>query len=707
MHRLILEYFKTIIAYISCIFAHRMEHNFNNMNKKLVLFVFLFFAKLSINAQIEDPVVLTINGKPIYKSEVERAYSKDSDAKATKGGKSFNDFLQSYIDFRLNVEEALAQQLDTTASYKREYYSYKAELGRSYMKDTITLNSQLESFYQRMQQDVDVNHVLIPFKKEGMQSPSDTLQLYQEALSLRQKLLSNGFKGEGLIDNRLNPSLVMDLSAVNGRLGWITTFMLPLKLEDAVYNIKQGDISMPIRTQRGYHLIQVLGKRAAIGAVRVDQVLFKFPTIPPKMSEIDSVGALVYNIYDGMKGAEDFQSLCDSYTKAYQTGEKKCAYGVIKLDTQNSPSFVNTALSLKNIGDISEPVMTDYGFHILRLVAKMPIPDFDNLETVLRNMIVRGDRGENYRTLLKQRLEQKFGFEMNPQALAHLQDVAAKIDVDDPQYLEAVNNHDQTLFVIAGENSYMVKDFLAFVKARASSKIQDDDQLPTGMSLDDMPYNVSADKLNEYLNIFTINKLYNYGEETLEARIPDFDDQMKEYSEGILLFDVKNKNIWGKAQADEAGLAAKFEKNKSKYKWDEPLYKGVVFYCKDEETMKNAEALYKEKGMSEDALLAVRNTLNGADAKVIIESDTWRKGENAYVDNKVFGENKEISARHNFPFVTVVGRFISQPEDFRDVRSAVEEDYQKDLDARWISSLRKKYKVEQNKSVLKSIERNK
>ncbi len=679
------------------------------MSKSFLLFTVLFFAKLSVSAQSGDPVALTINGNPVYKSEIESAYSKYDGNQEGEKKQSFDDFLRSYIDFRLNVEEAKAQQLDTTATYKREYYSYKAELGRSYLRDTVVEEGLLKKYYQRMLQDVKVNHVLIPYAQKEKVLPSDTLALYNEALSLRQKLSTSGFKGEGFINNELNPSLVLDLASVDGQLGWVTAAMLPLQIEDAIYSLSEGEVSSPIRTQRGYHLVQVMGKRPAIGAVRIDQVLFNFPTIPPTSAAIDSVGALVYKIYDDMKDVSDYQILCDRYAEAYRTGEKKCDFGIVKLDSQNSPSFINAALNLRNVGDVSEPVMTDYGYHILRLTAKLPIPEYTQMKTALKALVFSGDRGIDYQSRIKQNLESQFGIEIKSGSLSDLQNIAAKIDIDDPEYLLLVPNKERILFVIGGRDSYTINDFLSFVKLKAASVKDDPNELPVTMKQDEIYFNLSTDKLNSYLTIFSINKLYDYAEETLEERYPEFAALMKVYSEGILLFDVKNLNVWNKAKTDEAGLANYFEKNKAKYKWDKPRYKGVVFYCNNESVKHDAEAMYVQNGQNEAALSLVRSAFSLNEKRIIIESQIWNEGDNVYVDNKAFGQNKAITtpSDHRFPYVAVIGRFIPQPEDFRDVRAAVEEDYQKELDIQWNSFLRNKYKVEQNKPVLKSIKRNK
>lgn len=678
------------------------------MSKKLALIYLSIVAFLNVDAQSGDVVALKVNGKPVYKSEIEKAYAKSKSLQMPEEEQSFDDFLQSYIDFRLNVEEAKAQRLDTTASYQREYYSYKVELGRAYLKDTIVINKLLEKYYQRILQDVKVNHVLLPFgKKEGMILPSDTLELYNSALQKRQQLVANGFKGDGFINNTLNPSLVMDLTSINGQLGWITAFMLPLQLEDAVYSLKKGEVSKPIRTQRGYHLVQVVDKRSAVGAARVDQVIFNFPTVPPSSAQIDSVGALVYTLHDQMNGTADYQVLCDRFSEVYHTGDKKCNFGIVKLDSKLSPSFINAALELRKEGDVSEPVMTDYGYHILRLTAKIPIPEFEKIEPALQDLTVGGDRGELYRYLLRQSMGAKYALDVNSSAFVNLQREAAKYDVDDPGFYNGIARQDKILMTVGGVNNYKVSDFLDFVKYKSLSKINDPNDLPSVMNMEEMYYNFSADKLDSYFTMFAVSKLMQHAEETLEERNSSFKAQMKEYGDGILLFDVKKKNIWDKAQSDEKGLAAVFKANKSKYKWDTPKYKGAVLYCKDEDTMRKAEALYVENGQNESALTLIRSTLNRGDTKVIIEKDTWAKGDNAYVDNKVFGENRKVASRPNYSHVTVLGRFISEPEDYTDVRAFVEEDYRERLEDKWNSSLRKKYKVDRNLSVLKLIKKNK
>lgn len=674
------------------------------MKRKLFLYVCFFLTQLYVVAQQSDAVAITINGTPVYKSELEKAYHKGIRDKEQEKKETVGEFVQSYIDYRLNIEEAKAQQLNTTPDYEREYYSYKVQLGNVYLKDTVILNSLIEKYYRRMLEDIDVNHVLIPFDKKEI-LPADTLALYNKAIGIRRQLVNNGFSGDGFVDNSVNPSIVMDITSINGHLGWITAFMLPLVLEDVAYHLPLGEVSMPIRTQKGYHLLQVVDKRPAVGAMNVDQVLFYFPNVPPAQHQIDSVGALVHRVSDGMSSDADFQALCDQFSLAYKTGDRGCSFGIVKLDTRVSPSFITAAFDLKNDGDISPPVMSDFGFHILRRQHILPVPSLSEAKNWMPETIKGSDRGKYHINEVCEYFKKEYNYSLNNDAFEKLVKLANLQNIEDKEFISAASEIDENLFVIDDKASYTVKDFLAFIEAEIALRTEEPDQLPSIRIIDNVTYNLSTDKLYDFLAMYSYSKLYAYAGSVLENRNPVFAQQLREYSEGILYFNVKNNNVWQKAQTDEKGLAKYFNKNKSKYKLEQPEFKGLVLHCRNEEVMKQAEEIYNaSNGDVNNAFVKIRSELNAKATDVLIEKGTWEKGENANVDNKIFGENRTLESRRNFPYVAVVGKMISAPEDYTDVKAKVEADYQAQLELQWTKQLRKKYKVNINKSVINTIQ---
>lgn len=669
------------------------------MDKKLFFTCCFLLITFCLFAQQTDPTVFTLNGKPVYRSEVERAYKKGNENSQTKI--PIDDFLASYIAFKMNVEEAKAEKLDTTANYTRQFESYRMQMAVPYLKDTVYENEYVKKMYGRLLENVEINHLVIPFDKDII-FPADTMSVYEKAMEARAKMLKDGFSGEILKQGEASPNMLFGIEGQNGYLGWIAAFMLSVRLEDAVYSLPQGEVSMPIRTVNGYHIVQVLNKRPAVGSAEIEQVMFRFSQIPASQHQIDSVGKVAREEYENIHTPVDFQLLCDAFSKAYQTGDKGCYFGLVGLDSKLSPEFLSAVFNLQNKGDVSKPVKTDYGFHIVRLLNKISVPEFEKMENQIRYKISNGNRRYELSKERKQSLINSVNIKINDDAFAKLNDIALNVSPRDSLFLSYIKNNDEQLVDIGGRRSVPVKEFARYINFRQKALQKKPDELEMLTAVEASPYSLSTDILKEYFDSFLTILATDYKDDVLEEESLEFRAIMDEFSDGLLLYEVKNKNIWERAKNDEVGLTDYFVKNKSKYKLGLPHYKGVIIYAKDIQTMEKAETLAKKNKNLENLIGDIRNSINKDSVLVRIEPGLWIKGDNPYVDYKIYG-GSEPSPSDGFPFFSVVGKTIKQPEEYKDVKAEVELDYQTKLEKDWDFFLKNKYKVDINKSVLETI----
>lgn len=670
------------------------------MEKRLFLTLISLFFILCIPAQQVNPVAFTLNGKPVYKSEVESAYKKGNES--MQSHTPIENFIQSYIEFKMNVEEARAEHLDTTANYIRQFNSYRMQLGAPYLKDTISENEYVKKIYNRLQEDIEVNHIILPFSKEII-FPADTMPVYKKAIEARTKILQEGFTDGILNIEQSESNIIWGAEGKNGYLGWIAPFMLSAKLEDAVYSLPIGEISMPIRTASGYHIVQVLGRRPSIGSAEIEQVMFRFNQIPAPKHQMDSVRRVAMKEYEKLHNSHNFESLCEAFSKAYKTGEKGCYFGIVGLDSNLSPEFLYAVFNLKELGDISKPVMTEYGFHIIRLLNKIPLPSFEKLEGKIRDKIRNGNRTYELNKEKKLRLINTVNIQINEAAYTRLNNIAINISPRDSSFLKHIKNQEEQLVTIDNKRNVPVKEFVRYMGYRQKLLQNETDELEMLNAMEASPYSLSTDILKEYFDNFLTILATDYLDDILEEKHPEFRTLMNEFSDDLLLFEVKNKNIWERAKNDDAGLASYFAKNKSNYKFDQPHYKGFIIYAKDQEILSKAEALAKKEKTRENFIQKIRNTINKDSILIKIEPGVWIKGDNPYVDYKIYGDNHP-PVYNGFPYFTVSGKFIKQPEEYQDVRAEVELDYQNKLEKDWISYLRNKYKIDINKSVVETIE---
>lgn len=674
------------------------------MKSLSLLIIFLTLTISSLLAQSPDPIVFSVNGKPVYKSEFEAAYKKNNlTAKFEKN--DIESFLQSYINSKLSLEEALTQKLDTTNEYKYQCDSYRIQVTAPYLENREYADRYFQNLYNQYLEDVELNHAFIPFGKSKI-FPSDTLNAYNVAMVRYNELKKNKFKESQSIDYTKEPSLETNLEMVNGYLGWVPLPMLSTAINKAILGMSIGEISKPIRTMKGYHIIQLLAKRPAIGYRTVDQVVFGYKNLPPTKQDIDSVTTLVQSIYSEIDDSYDFQNLCDNFSEAHGTGSKGCRFGEIGLDAKLPASFINEAFRIENVGDISRPVVTNYGVHILRLVSKRGIPPKDEMEDKLFESMQNGDKGAFYTFEYQKYFGDKYDLVYNKDAYLKLMNIANSVYPTDSSFVDYVKNEDEVLFTIDDTLKFDVKSFLKYLlKVSSVQDVNDENILAQFFGMVPLdPFTLSTDKLESLIRQFATTKLYAYLQKTIDKKIPGLQNVINEYAEGTLIFDVKKKNIWSKVD-NEALLQQFFEKNKTKYKWDSPRYKGYIVSGNNELVLDTVRQALKRIKSEEDIRKVIRDKFKNDTIvnSVEIEEGLWSKGQNKYVDYEVFSGSDPAETSH---YYLVVGKLIRKPEVFEDVKGEVIADYQNELEKQWLKSLREKYDIVVNESVLRTIETN-
>lgn len=671
------------------------------MRKRLFVVLIAILTISRLHSQSSDPVVFTLNGVPTYKSEVLHAYQRSNENTDSK--QPFKVFLQSYIELKMNVEEAKALRLDTLSRYREELSAYKSIIAEPYLKDTVSENAYVRKIYDRLTQNIEINHALIPFDKEFI-LPSDTIAIYKKAIEIRERILKEGFNERIFEAENISQShQYLGAESKNGYLGWIAPFVLSPQLEDVAYAIPINEISMPIRTANGYHILQVLNKREATGSAEIEQVMFRFLELPASQQQIDSVKTVAEKEYRRIKSEKDFQTLCDAFSEAFKTGDKGCYFGIVGLDSSLNSEFLSATFSLENPGDISEPVISDYGFHIIRLLRKIPVPNYENMKAQLLQKIKSSNR--IYYLNKEKRLQTASKIEMtiNEEAYSKINDIASVLSPRDPAFMKHIKNEDELLVSLEGKKNIPVKEFARYIKYRQNLLTRDTNDIEMITVTEMSPYNLSTDILKEYFYNFLNILALDYMEYTLEEKYPEIRNTIADFSDGLLLYEVKNRNIWQRSQTDKAGLTDFFSANKNNYHLDTPKYKGVILHAKDAKSLKEAEKIAKKEKTTDKIILAIREKLNSESVHVKIEPGLWIKSDNKHVDYKVYGgENPD--ADKEFPFVSVVGSVITKPKEYMDVKAEVEADYQKKLEKEWELFLKEKYKVDLNETILDSIQ---
>ena len=637
------------------------------MKKIFLLILCIVHCALCINLKAQDEVLMTINGEPITKSEFEYIYNKNNSDNAIDK-KTLDEYVELFVNFKLKVAEAKAQGLDTTKTFKRELNGYRKQLAKPYLTDAELEDALFREAYSHFSEDCEVSHILI--KTEG----DDTLTSYNKALEVIARLNAGEDFGKVADETSADQSVARN----HGYLGWFTALQLVWPFEKAMYDLPLNQISTPIKSDYGYHVIKVHNRRPAWGQVNARHIMkVCSESMTPDMQ--NKKYQEMVEIKKRLDAGEDFATLAKEVSDDKASAQKGGDLGWFGIGRMVHEFEVATYAL--NAGETSEIIKTRFGYHIINLKEKRGVEPFEKKKADIQRMMQYDSRSTAAKTSFINKLKKEYNFQINNNEVIKAKVLAVQYaDNDSLLKIKAVE-HDGALITFADQQITTSELVSYYVMTKAM-----------GTDMD-----AKIDQIAEM-------KLMQYEDSQLENKYTDFANLMKEYHDGILLFEVSNHEVWEKAIKDKKGLEKYFKQNRKNYTWSEPRYRGFVVKCKDEAT---AKRLNKEiKRMNPDSVVNyVRTKVNNDSITfATIERGLWKQGENSHVDLTQFKQtNTQTEVNEKLPIVITIGKKLKKPETYIDVRGTITADYQNHLEKLWIENLRNKYTVEINQEVLNTL----
>jgi len=645
----------------------------------------LVMTSVGVLAQTNDPVIMTINGKDFKKSEFEYFYNKYNNEDAIDK-RSLSDYVDLFKNLKLKVAEAEAQGMDTTASFRTELSGYRTTEAKPYL-DSLEINeNMLQTEYARLKDVIEISHIAVYFngvKKNDFKTfPSDTLEAYNKAVQIRNRLL----KGENF--EKIAAELSDDVNSAKaehpGYLGWFSGLMLTPPFEEVAFNVPVGGICPLVRSNFGYHIIKVNAKKENSGQINVAHILIPSPANTDPAG-VDTARITINKLYDKLIHGADFSELAKEYSKDPGSASKGGELGWISYGGPIIKKFQDVAFELKDTGDISKPFQTQFGYHIVKLLGRKPIGSFEEK----RKEIETKFNSNGYFIPLHQKginnMKKEQDFKKNDAGYQLLFSKAETVYPTDSLFFNALEDRNVLLFTI-GDTKYSIGQFLDYLKKTGGRS----------------PFTLSTELLNDRLQGFEFNSLREVKDRSLESKFPEFGNLIQEYRDGILMFDISNKEVWGKASEDTDGLAAFFEKNKQQYKWDEPHYKGYVVLTRDAKTKKKMQKEIAGVDPEKAVQYLYDNYKVGDVSYVKIEKGSFKKGDNPFVDEVAF-KSGVANRPAEFQDFFLLGKILDMPESYMDIRGMVVTDYQNYLEEIWLKKLNEKYKVTLHPEVLRTM----
>ena len=642
------------------------------MSKKIAFVFSLMFCVNTINAQNKD-ILLTIDDTDVSASEFLKLYNKNIDLVKDESQKEIDNYLELFIDYKLKLKEARRLGLHESVNYKREFENYKKQLTKNYLTDNEVTDALVKEAYDRSVYDIKASHILI------LNNPKeqDTLVAYKKLLEYRTILKEDGFNAAKAKLHDGKTVLVEDL-------GYFSAFKMVYDFESKAYETEPGKVSMPFKTQFGYHVVKVDEKRPSRGTVTVAHI---FISDKQKDSTINTKDR-INDIYTKVLHGESFESLAKQFSDDKSSARSGGKLRPFKSGNLSSIAFEDVAFSLNKVGEISKPVKTQFGWHIIKLIKKEPVPSFVDQKSALEAQVKRDSRSKLINSAMVKKLEGRYNISKNPETKAYFNSILKEGYLSGTFNLPKDYNGEIYVFKV-NDSVFTNNDFFQHLKSQQRKYMRQKTTVQKVLT-------------TEYKTFYE-NAMLKFREDNLVNENEEFVDILKEYKDGLLLFALMEQEIWNKASKDSLGLQKYYEANKTNYVWEDRI-RGTIISSGSIEDLEQLATMLK----AGDSIPTVKEQLKkeGVD-KYIFTSGTFEKSNTKIpvaLEFKI-GTSKVYEHNGGYHLFNVDEVLPVAPKTLEEIRGIVVNDYQEKIEKDWLKELRNRFKYSVNKKVLKRLKR--
>ena len=495
---------------------------------KKILIVFFICFNISFS-QLKNDELFKVNDSVVLIDEFNRVFNKNIELIDEKNQKDFDSYLNLLVNYKIKLAEAYELGYHEDPKYKSELNKYTKQLQNTYLTDKETEERYLLEAYDRTKLEVNVSHILIRIESDNI----DTIQVYNKLNSLRNSFgnsTTDEFKKKYNQDNLM---IVEDL-------GYFSVFKMIYDFENVAYNTPVGEVSEPFRTQFGFHILKVNDKRNSLGEVTVGHIM----TYKSKTDAQERIN----NIYDSIQSGTSFEYLAKKYSEDKNSSFKGGRLNPFSSGQINSIPFENAAFNLDIDNNISEPVETKYGWHIIKLYNKENVKDFDQIKFELLNKLKKSSRFNKITDSFYSFLLKRYNLSYENENLDYF------ISIIDQSYLQGnwsipEEIDDEKILVKIKNKILKYIDFATF--------LEDNQKKYNIISTKDLVYDL-------YKRFIDYNALEFY-KNNLENENAEYKFVINEYREGLLLFNLMQEKIWTLKDSDTINLREFYNENINKY----------------------------------------------------------------------------------------------------------------------------------------------
>ena len=625
----------------------------------------------------QDNIILNIDNQTVNKTEFEQIYWKNKKEKiATK--EDLDEYIQLFINFKLKVIAAEELGLDTTKKFIDELSGYRIQLEKPYLIDTSINEDLINEAYYRTINEVNASHIMT--KLGPNPSSEDTLKAYNKILEIKNKIVSGNIGFEEAAEELSEDPYAR---SSKGNLGYFNAFKMLYSFECAAYNTPIGKVSDIVRTKYGYHIVKPNSIREAKGRVKTSHIMITTSSKNKNKLYEDKINSIFKDLVEKTK---TFEELAIQFSEDRKSAKNGGEIGWINSGGNFYPEFEEAVFSLNKDGEYSKPFKTPNGWHIVKRLSYEPIGDLKSMSYSLKNKIQKDARAQKTKSSFINKLKTEYELKdmLNMKELVGI--LKNKnynyVNIESNKKLKNINNIVLTFSNVSYTNFDFIK-YLAISKLIVKDKIE-------------------ANLIKQQFNKFINQKLIAFEKTQLETKHPDFKALMKEYRDGILLFEISDQKIWTKAIKDTAGLKEFYSSNKDTWKWPNRI-SGTVFTAKSKKTINKVKSLKLKKSLSNDSIMSIINTDNlfnlNYENKII---DDFKKYNLAFKDLEK-GFNGPFNHQEKWVLIYVEDKLPQRNKELKEAEGIIVSAYQNYLEDQWLSSLKKKHNISINFESLYSI----
>ncbi|WP_420454912.1 peptidylprolyl isomerase [Rubrivirga sp.] len=571
------------------------------------------------------------------------------------------DFLDRYVDFRLKVLAAREAGYADDSAYVAEVAEYRDQLAGPYFTDRRVLDAVVADLYEKQAEQIRVSHILF------LLSPAarDTAAVYARATALRDSIEAGLISfGDAAARFSEDPSAVQN----RGDIGFITGGRTVLAFEDAAYETPVGEVSEPVRTRFGVHLVHPTERGPARNEVGARHILIR----TSDEVSVDSARAVIGSLAARVAAGEDFGDLAREYSEDPGSGARGGDLGTFGRGRM-VPSFEEAAFALQNVGDVSGPVESQFGVHLIQLTSLPERPTFEEAYPANRDLALRLPRTAVRRQAVGREYIADVGGSYDEDLVRQAIGQYPADSLQQRMQRDGFGAYGDRTFATVGDSSYVLSE-VAPVLAR-------------------MRFGPHPDgEMIETVRAFVDEKAVAQAVARLEDRDPEFARVFRSYADGVLLFRVAEDSVWTPAKEDVAGLRAFFDARPGQYRW--PERRRALAFRATSDSLLRAVAIDLDEGMAPlGALRARQDYVDRTELRLdtVYVADSTGSPVDAVLKLRVGDRSEVVLERARRVLYVLDG--IEPPRDktFEEARAELITEYQDQVESAWEARLRARY----------------